>query len=143
MGVHQLVVLAEIRSLIIGWGNHAQPSLLRNGVVLGPKLGLLHQEGERPRSERRIGERGPSDVRSVDQLHDAGAAVRRSPLRNYRYRPRILQAIITSQFFFEPAVIVVEIVEERGDIPREVERRGFELEIDGRENRPRSRWLGV
>jgi hypothetical protein len=35
--------------------------------------------------------------------------------------------VITTQFFFEPAVFVVKIVQQLGDIAREVEGQGFDL----------------
>ena len=46
---------------------------------------------------------------------------------DYRYRHRISQAIITSQFLLEPAVFVVELVEKLGNIMGEVERRGLDV----------------
>ena len=77
MRVHQLIILAQVHYLIIGWGDQAEPGLLRLGGDLGPILGLQHREGQRSRSDRRIFERPPEDVRVIGQLHDAGAAGRR------------------------------------------------------------------
>jgi len=53
----------------------APPRLLSSRVDLGPELGLLHRESERPRSDRRICERAPDDVRDIEQLHGPRAAV--------------------------------------------------------------------
>ena len=130
MRVHQLVILAQVHYLIIGWGDQAQPGLLRLGGGVGPVLGLQHREGERTQSERRISERAPDHVRVIGQLHDAGAAVRSPPLREYRNQHRIMQVIITSQLFLEPAVVIVEVVEELRNVLREVEGRGFDIEVN-------------
>ena len=41
-----------------------------------------------------------------------------------------MQIVITSYFFLEFPVVVVEIVEKLGDILREVEGWGFDVEVD-------------
>ena len=54
----------------------------------------------------------------------------------------MVQIVITSQFFLEPAVVVVEIVEELGEILREVEERGFDVEVDRLVFGPWCGWSG-
>ena len=130
MRVHQLIILAQVHYLIIGRCDQAQPGLLRFSGGLGPVLGLKHREGERTGSERRIFERAPEDVRVIGQLHDAGAAVRRPPLREYRNQHRIMQIVITSYFFLKFPVVVVEIVEKLRDVLCDVKGWGFDIEVD-------------
>jgi hypothetical protein len=41
-----------------------------------------------------------------------------------------MQIVITSYFFLEFPVVIMEIVEKLGDILREVEGRGFDLQVE-------------